>query len=117
MEQATRDLLQTYFLNYSLTAGLTVTASIVVLASLGLDVTLKSILFFTALASAGLVLVPFAVSDSGLESAGAGVQGGFDVTNPSTYRAGSSTDGSTRLKAVFVIAGTGLYAITGFLVL
>jgi hypothetical protein len=77
-----------------------------------LGVAARDALVFQAVLAAGLVLVPFAVSDAGLESAGAGVAGGFDVTNPSQYRAG--TDGPRRLKAAFAFAGVLAYALLGF---
>ncbi|WP_323675670.1 hypothetical protein [Halorubellus sp. PRR65] len=52
------------------------------------------------------------MSDAGLESAGTGVAGGFDVTNPSRYRAG--TRSSLRLKAFFALAGVLTYSLLAF---
>lgn len=73
----------------------------------------RDALLFQAVLAAGLV--PFDGSDAGLESAGVGVAGGFDVTNPSQYRAG--TDGPLRLKAAFAFAGVVAYSLLGFALL
>ncbi|MFC6955428.1 hypothetical protein [Halorubellus litoreus] len=112
MESSTRQLVTAHLLRHTLVAGAVLTFAIAAAGTELLGLGARNVLFFLAVFAGGLVLVPFAVSDAGLESAGVGVAGGFDVTNPSEYRAG--TDGSLRLKAAFSLAGVLAYSLLGF---
>lgn len=109
MESSTRKLLRAHALRYSLVGGALITVALTIGATQLLGLGVRDVLFILAVFAGGLVLVPFGVSDSGIESAGAGVAGGFDVTNPSQYR--GSTDSSLRLKAVFALAGVLAYSL------
>lgn len=114
MDATARSLLKGYVLWYGMVGGAVVLAASLFLGSQVWVLGTRDVLFFTALFALVFAPVPFAVSDSGLESAGVGVAGGFDVTDPSSYRAG--TDRPLRYKVAFALAGAGAFAAVGFLV-
>jgi hypothetical protein len=115
MDASTRRRVVAHCKRHTLVVGGIATLALTVGATELLGVPGRDALGFQAVLAAALVLVPFAVSDAGLESAGVGVAGGFDVTNPSQYRAGS--DGPLRVKAAFAFAGVLAYSLLGFAVL
>lgn len=115
MGEALDTLLTGYVLRYTLVVGAVLTVALYGVGTELLYMRPRSVLFFAALFALGLAPVPFSISDSGLESAAVSVGGGFDVTNPSRYRAGS--DGPLRFKTAFALAGIGAYSLLGFLAL
>lgn len=115
MDESTKTLVTGYVLRYTLVVGAVATVVVYGVGTELLYMGSRTVFFFTALFALMLAPVPFSISDSGLESAAVGVGGGFDVTNPSKYRAGS--DGPLRVKVAFTLAGLGAYALLAFLAL
>ncbi|WP_435333643.1 hypothetical protein [Haloarchaeobius sp. TZWWS8] len=91
-----------YVAKFSLVGGLVLTVLVLGVGSVaGVPLPLVAL----ALCVGSLMVGPamFATTDSGLDSAEAGVAGGFDVTNPSAYRASDMLPG--RIESGFVFIG------------
>jgi hypothetical protein len=108
------------FLRYTLVGGALCTALLLggtaaLVSSNGGDVTamLPNVALVAAAVGISLGAVSFSASNSGTETIEAGVQGGFDVTDPSMFRA--STAGlPRRFRFGALCLGVGLFS-AGFL--
>ncbi|WP_435359445.1 hypothetical protein [Haloarchaeobius sp. DFWS5] len=105
--------LKPYVLRYTLLVG-PVFAAVVLGVSVAAGAPLTGVAFFFG--GAMLVAFPtaFATSDAGLDSAGASVSGGFDVTNPWSVQPKGGL--SSRFGVAFCCLGAGLTSIGVFLV-
>ncbi|WP_267640693.1 hypothetical protein [Haloarchaeobius amylolyticus] len=103
--------LKPYVLRYTLLAGPVVAALVLGTSALG-GVSLPTASFFFGVAMLVCAPLPFAASDAGLDTTSAGVQGGFDVTDPSSLQPQGIPG---RLGLAFTALGAGLTSIAVFL--
>ncbi|WP_435364799.1 hypothetical protein [Haloarchaeobius sp. DYHT-AS-18] len=106
-----RAALKPYLVRYTLVAG-PLFAALVLGASAAAGLPLPTVSFFFGGAMLACAPLPFAATDAGLDTVEAGVQGGFDVTDPSSFQPRGVPG---RLGLAFSALGAGLTSVAVFL--
>ncbi|WP_439027400.1 hypothetical protein [Haloarchaeobius sp. DT45] len=103
--------LKPYLVRYTLVAG-PLFAAVVLGTAVAAGMPLPTISFFFGGAMLACAPLPFAASDAGLDTAAAGVAGGFDVTDPTSFKPRGVPG---RLGLAFTALGAGLTSVAVFL--